>query len=68
MPSGIEQSLPVKVLVSLRTWRNDFLIRWFLREQLAIPVGIESEHTSKLGYPVKLLLNLLVPEREVSYA
>ena len=30
--------------------------------------GMDSERTSELAYPVKLLLNPLVPVREVSYA
>ena len=33
-----------------------------------MPRGMDSERTSELAYPAKLLLNPLVPEREVSYA
>ena len=42
------------VPVSLRTRRNCFLIRWFLKEKLAMPGGIDSERTSELAYPAKL--------------
>ena len=68
MPRGIEHSTSVNVPVSLRTRRNWFLIRWSLREKLAMPEGIDSERTSELAYPAKLVLNPLVPESEVSYA
>ena len=68
MPRGIEPSRSVNVPVSLRTRRNWFLIHWFLREKLAMPGGIDSERTSELAYPAKLVLNPLVPGREVSYA
>ena len=33
-----------------------------------MPGGMDSERTSELAYPVELLLNPLVPGREVSYA
>ena len=33
-----------------------------------MPGGMDSKRTSELAYLAKLLLNLLVPEREVSYA
>ena len=65
---GIEHSRSVNVPVSLRTRRNCFLIRWSLTEKLAMPGGMDSERTSELAYPAKLLLNPLGPEREVSYA
>ena len=68
MPRGIEPSRSVNVPVSLHTWRNWFLIHWFLREKLAMPGGTDSERTGELAYPSKLLLNPLVPVREVSYA
>ena len=32
-----------------------------------MPGGMDCERTSELAYPAKLLLNPLVPEREVSY-
>ena len=67
MPRGIEHSWLANIPVSLRTCRNSFLNRWFLREELAMPGGMTSEHTSELVYMAKLLLNPLVPEREVSY-
>ena len=64
MPMGIEHSLPVNVPVSLRTWRNCFLIHWFLREKLAmlggnVPVSLRTGETAS---------NPLVPKREVRYA
>ena len=31
-------------------------------------VEMDSERTSELAYPAKLVLNPLLPEREVSYA
>ena len=68
MPKGMEHSKPMNVPVSLHTRRNCFLICWFLREKLAMPRGMDSEHTSELAYWAKLLLNPLVTEREVSYA
>ena len=55
------------ILVSVRTRRN-CSIHWFPREKLAMPRGMDSERTSELTSLAKLLLNQLVPEREVSYA
>ena len=56
MQAGLRAHVPVRMC----TRRNCLFIRWFLREKLAMPGGMDSERTNELAYLAKLLLNPLV--------
>ena len=55
MPRAIEPSRSVNIPVRLCTRQNFFLIRSSLSEKLAMPGDMNSERTSELAYPAKLL-------------